>query len=164
MKQLWAALFFLIFVPGGAPTALAQHEGHVMAPAPAQQMPMPRPKPKASPNDPERPKPPANPAKRDEALQPVKVHFDRLKQWASKVQMDFERLRTIDNLDELRDAMRRHSLMLDQLQMMLIEHEALLNDQMRPPPGPAKRGAVETDHSPSGPHGTHAAHSEEKKP
>ncbi len=161
MKQLWAALFFLIFVPGGAATALAQHEGHVMAPAPAQQMPMPKPKPKASPNDPERAKPPANPAKRDEALQPVKVHFDRLKQWAGKVQMDFERLRTIDNLDELRDAMRRHSLMLDQLQMMLIEHEALLKDQMRPRSG---RGSAETSQPSASAHGAHAVQLEEKKP
>jgi len=160
MKRLCAARLFLVLVLGGPAVSLAQHEGHVTALAPAQQMPMP--KPKASPARPERAKPPAKPLA--EALQPVKVHFERLKQWASKVQMDFERLRALDNPDELRDAMRQHSLMLDQLQMMLIEHGALLNDQMRPSASPAKRDAAETSRLSASQHGAHAVASEEKKP
>ena len=160
MKRLCAALLFLGLVLGGPAVALAQHKGHVMALAPAQQMPMP--KPKASPAGPERAKPPAKPLA--EALQPVKVHFERLKQWAGEVHMDFERLRTIHDLDELRDAMRQHSLMLDQLQMMLIEHEALVNDQMRLPASPAKRDAAETTRPSASPHGAHSVASEEKKP
>ncbi len=168
MKQLCAAVFFLTFTTGGATTAFAQHEGHVMAPAPAQempQMPMPKPKPKPKPKAPPRRSEPSRPAKPlAETLQPLMVHFERLKHWAGKVQMDFERLRTIENPDELREAMRQHSLMLDQLQMMLIEYEALLNDQMRPSERPANREASAPNESARSPQGAHAGPSQEKKP
>ncbi len=134
-----------------------------MAPAPAPQKPMP--KPKASPSRREPTIPRSGTAKPlAEALQPLKVHFERVKQWAGKVQIDFERLRTIENRDELREAMRQHSLMLDQLQMMLIEHEALLKDQMRPAAGAAERPAVETSGSSAPAQGAHTGHPEQRKP
>ena len=162
MKQLCAAVFCLTLAAGAASPGFAQHEGHAMPPASAQEMPqMPMPKPKAVP----RGSAPARPARPlADALQPLRVRFEGLKEWAGKVQMDFERLRTIENQDELREAMRKHSLMLDQLQMMLIEYEALLKDQTRPPEKRASGEAPRPSEPARPPHGAHAGSSQEIKP
>jgi hypothetical protein len=127
MKRLSAALFVFIPVLGGAATVFAQHEGHTMAPPPLQ---APKPGPQAPVRRSERTRPPQKSLA--EALEPIKMHFDRVFEWAGKIQLDFERLRTLDNQEELREAMRQHSLMLDQFRMMLIEHRALLRDQTSP--------------------------------